>query len=390
MEFKEALKEILKIKGSSALEDESTLKLLEDYGAFEEYPVFKSIMDYIIAMKIGKMLQDTFYYFVEDKGQAWGQMKDQLLKGLPFDNIFIDLFLDAMENAFMEYACEKGVSERNFNSEVEEMLGQVWKDNKGCKYSFDQEKLINGSRVEGTYIVNPETKFIDSYAFQQNSKLERVIFPQELKKIGSYAFQTCPYLNKVEFHDGVSEIDKCAFGGCTSLSDVKLPNGLHQISEALFSMCINLLYVHIPKNVTSIGAHAFGDCHSLQYVVIPDNVTSIGDFAFRWCKSLYYVILPSKLSSVGEGVFDNCQKLRYIGIPEGTKSKYTKLMPQYANLFIEYNKNEQEVKKVVEKEILSSYHGKENVTHFVLNNGTECWLTQERNFEDEAYVNGAC
>ena len=62
MEFKEALKEILKIKGISALEDQSTLNLLEDYGAFDEYPVFRSIMETVIEMKAGEMLQNTFYY----------------------------------------------------------------------------------------------------------------------------------------------------------------------------------------------------------------------------------------------------------------------------------------------------------------------------------------
>ena len=390
MEFKEALKEILKIKGSSALEDESTLKFLEGYGAFEEYPVFKSIMNNIIAMKIGKMLQNTFYYSVEDKGQGWGQMKDQLSKGLPYDKIFLDLFLDAIEYAFMGYAYEKGASERNFNSEVEEMLGQVWTDNKRCKYSSDKEKLINGSEVEGAYIVNPETKYIDSYAFQQNSRIERITFPKKLDKIGSHAFQNCSYLNTVDFKDDVSEIFEFAFGGCASLKEVYLPNGLHMISDGLFSVCTNLLYVHIPQSVTHIGANAFSDCHSLQYVVIPDNVTSIGDYAFNWCKSLYYVVLPSKLRSVGEDVFNNCKKLRYIGIPEGTKSKYTNLMPRYAYLFIEYNKKELEDKEIVKKETLSSCHGKENVTHIVLNNGTECWLTQERSFEDEANANGAC
>ena len=390
MEFKEALKEILKIKGSSALEDEDTLNLLEDYGAFEEYPVFKSIMSNIIAMKIGKMLQNTFYYSVEDNGHAWGQMKDQLLKGLPCDKIFVNLFLDAIEYAFMGYAFEKGVSERNFNSEVEEMLGQVWTDNKGCKYSSDKKKLINGSEVEGAYIVNPETKYIDPYAFQQNSRIERITFSKKLDKIGSHSFQNCSYLNTVDFKDDVSEICECAFGGCASIKEVHLPNGLHMISDGLFSVCTNLLYVHFPQSVTHIGANAFSDCLSLQYVVIPDNVTSIGDFAFKWCKSLYYVVLPSKLTSVGEGVFENCKNLRYIGIPEGTKSKYTNLMPRYANLFIEYNKNELEEKEIVGKETLSSYHGKENVTHFVLNNGTECWLTQERSFEDEANANGAC
>ena len=366
MEFKEALKEILKIKGSSALEDESTLKLLEDYSAFEEYPVFNSIMSNIIVMKIGKMLQNTFYYSVEDNGHAWGQMKDQLLEGLPCDKIFVDLFLDAIEYAFTGYAYEKGASERNFNSEVEEMLGQVWTDNKGCKYSSDKEKLINGSEVEGAYIVNPETKYIDPYAFQQNSRIERITFPKKLDKIGSHAFQNCSFLNTVDFKDDVSEICECAFGGCASIKEVYLPNGLHKISDGLFSVCTNLLYVHFPQSLTHIGANAFSDCLSLQYIVIPDNVTSIGDFAFKWCKSLYYVVLPSKLSSIGDGVFDNCQKLRYIGIPEGTKSKYTNLMPRYANLFIEYNKNEIENQNIVKKESLGSYYGKESVMEDML------------------------
>ena len=267
MDFKEALKEILKIKGISALEDQSTLKQLEDYGAFDEYPVFRSITENIIATKIGEMLQNTFYYSVEDKGQAWTQMKNKLIEMLPYDEVFLNLFLEDMEYAFMGYAYEKGAYDRDINSDVEEMLGQVWTDDKGVKYSADKKKLINASEIAGTYIVNPETEYIDSYAFQQNSKIIRVILPKELKKIGSHAFQICPYLNKIEFQDGISEIDKCAFGGC-ALTDVNLPNGLHRISDALFSTCTNLLYVHIPKSVTSIGAHAFSDCHSLQYMVI--------------------------------------------------------------------------------------------------------------------------
>ena len=335
MEFKEALKEILKIRGVSALEDQSTIKLLEDYGAFNEYPLFRTIMENIIAMKVGEMLQNTFYYSVEDKGQAWTQMKSKLIERLPYDEVFLNLFLDDMENAFMGYAYEKGSYDRDINSDVEEMLGQVWTDDKGVKYSADKKRLIKASEIAGTYIVNPETEYIDSYAFQQNSKIEHVILPKKLKKIGSHAFQICPYLNTIEFQDGVSVIDECAFGGC-ALTEVYLPNGLHRISDALFSTCTDLLYVHIPKSVTSIGAHAFGDCHSLQYAVIPDDVVSIGDFAFSWCKSLYYIVLPSKLASVGENIFDNCKSLRYIGIPKGTKSKFTLLMPQYANLFIEY------------------------------------------------------
>lgn len=390
MEFKEALKEILKIKGISCLEDQSSLKLLEDYGAFDEYPVFHSIMENIIAMKVGKILQNTFYYSVEDKGQAWEQMKKQLLEGLPYDKVFMDIFFKDIEYAFMGYAYEKGSYDRDINTNVEEMLGQVWTDDKGVKYSADKKRLINASGIAGTYIVNPETEYIDSYAFQQNSKIERVRLPKELKKIGSHAFQLCPYLNKIEFQDGISEIDECAFSGC-ALTEVKLPNGLHRVSDALFSTCTNLLYVNISKSVTSIGAHAFSDCHSLQYMVIPDNVSTIGNLAFRWCKSLYYVVLPAKLTSVGDNIFDNCKSLRYIGIPKGTKSKFTLLMPQYANLFVEFEQTKSNEKmKIIKKETLSFYQGKTNVIHYVMDDGQEFYLSQSRNFDDEANAKGAC
>lgn len=389
MEFKEALKEILKIKGISAFEDQSTLKLLEGYGAFDKYPVFFSIMESIIANKAGEMLQNIFYYSVEDKGEAWNNTKQKLIDGLPYDEVFMNLFFDDLEYAFMGYAYEKGSYDRDINSDVEEMLGQVWTDKRGVKYSADKKRLINASEITGTYIVNPETEYIDSYAFQQNSKIERVILPKELRKIGSHAFQICPYLNKIEFQDGVSEIGECAFGGC-ALTEVNLPNGLHRISDALFSTCTDLLYVHIPKNVTSIGIHAFSDCHSLQYLVIPDNVASIGDHAFNWCKSLYYVVLPAKLTSVGDNIFDNCKSLRYIGIPKGTKSKFTLLMPQYANLFVEYELAQSNDKiKIIKRDTLNYYQGKTNVIHCVMADGREAWLSRERPFTEEFNNKGA-
>ena len=390
MEFKEALKEILKIKGVSCLEDQSTLKLLEGYGAFDKYPVFLSIMESIIANKAGEMLHNIFYYSVEDKGEAWNNTKQKLIDGLPYDEVFMNLFFDDLEYAFMGYAYEKGSYDRDINTNVEEMLGHIWTDDKGVKYSTDKINLINASEVDGIYVINPKTEYIDSYAFQQNSKIIRVILPKKLIKIGSHAFQNCSYLNRIEFQNEVHEIDECAFGGCASLREVKLPNGLNRISDALFSTCTDLLYVHIPKSVASIGAHAFSDCHSLQYIVIPDNVSTIGDLAFRWCKSLYYVVLPSKLASVGENIFDNCKSLRYIGIPKGTKSKFTLLMPRYANLFIEYELAQSNDKmKIIKRDTLNYYQGKTNVIHCVMADGREAWLSRERPFTEEFNNKGA-
>ena len=339
MDFKEALKEILKIKGISALEDQSTLNLLEDYGAFDEYPVFRSIMENVIEMKAGEMLQNTFYYSVEDKGEAWSQMKKKLIEGLPYDEVFMNLFFDDLECAFLIYAHEKDSSERDLNTEVEEMLGQVWTDQRGVKYSIDKKRLINASKVEGLYSVNSEIEYIDSYAFLQNSKIERIIIPKRLKKIGSQAFQNCSSLKKIVFQDDVFEIGEHAFCGNPSLTEVYLPNGLQQISDGLFSVCTNLLYVHIPKSVTNIGARAFGDCLSLQFLVIPDDVISIGEAAFDHCNSLRYIVLPEGITKVGSKLFDTCKSLESIYIPEGSLLKFSQLFPDYTHLFKEYNKD---------------------------------------------------
>ena len=283
MEFKEALKEILIIRGTSALKDETTLKFLNDYGAFDEHPAFRSLMETVISAKIGEMLQDTFYFFVKDKGQAWKQMKNKLVEMMPYDKVIMDAFLGDLEIAFIKYAYERGPYDRDINSDVNEMLGQVWTDEKGVKYSLDKKKLINGSEAEGNYDVNPETEKIDLYAFHNNKKIKGIAFPPKLKEIGCQAFQNCSDLSNVNFQGYINQIDEGAFGGCSSLKEIYLPGGLKKINAGLFSVCINLLYVHIPDTVIDIAANAFKDCLNLQYVIIPSNVTAIGDYAFNNC-----------------------------------------------------------------------------------------------------------
>ena len=393
MEFKEALKEILIIRGSSALKDETTLKLLDDYGAFDEHPAFRSLMKTVISAKIGEMLQDTFYFLVKDKGQAWEQMKNKLVEMMPYDKVIMDAFFGDLEIAFIRYAYERGSYDRDINSDVKEMLGQVWTDEKGVKYSLDKKKLINGSEAVGNYEVNPETENIDLYAFYNNKKIKGIAFPQKLKEIGNQAFQNCSNLSNAYFQGDINQIGEGAFGGCSSIKEIYLPGGLKKINAGLFSVCINLLYVHIPDTVIDIAVNAFKDCLNLQYVIIPSNVTAIGDYAFENCNSLYYVILPSKLESIGEGIFDNCKVLTYIGIPKGTRPKFESLMPQYASLFIEYDEyNDTKSDDIRRKtnDILDEFQGKTNVRHIISDNGSESWLTQEVSFADEAYAKRAC
>jgi len=46
--------------------------------------------------------------------------------------------------------------------------------------------------------------------------------------------------------------------------------------------------------------------------------------------------------------------------------------------------------KIIKKELLASFQGKENVWHIVLSNGMSSYLTQECSFADETFVKGAC
>jgi hypothetical protein len=66
-------------------------------------------------------------------------------------------------------------------------------------------------------------------------------------------------------------------------------------------------------------------------------------------------------------------------------------MPQYANLFVEFEQTKSNEKmKIIKNETLSFFQGKMNVIHCVMDNGQESYLSQSRNFDDEANAKGAC
>ena len=339
MEFRESLKNILLIKDVSALNNKSTITLLEDFGAFDDNYLFRQILESIIEMGIGVVLLNVFSKsIIDDKGATWDNLKESLLEGLPYDDFSMNLFFENLEYALLAYISNKGNVERDITIATKESLGQIWADNKGGKYSLDKKILYDASEAIGRYLVDSNNVEVYSCAFRQNNKITDIWFSKNLKTIGACAFQNCSKLSNVRFSSNdVETIGEHAFGGCFTLEEVYLPGKIQEVTEGLFHICTNLVFVHIPKSVKSIGRHAFKDCHCLQFVVVPDNVISIGDDAFCNCNSLSYVILPLGLNTVGERVFDNCKSLRNIYIPEGTITKFTCLLPNYSHFFREYS-----------------------------------------------------
>lgn len=71
-----------------------------------------------------------------------------------------------------------------------------------------------------------------------------------------------------------------AFENCISLASITIPYGVNYINYNTFYGCSALENVSIPDSVTSIGSYAFYDCPSLTSVTIPGSVTDIGECAF--------------------------------------------------------------------------------------------------------------
>ena len=230
----------------------------------------------------------------------------------------------------------------------------------------------------GEFVIKPGTRFIADYAFQNNTKLTKIVFPQGLLHIGLRSFSGCTGLTEITLPDsvisigksafyecsnlqrfhagiGVADIGLYAFYGCNRLTDLTLPVIGNQeypffayifgakdkddqgnwvpallknvtilrcekIPDYAFYGCRNLQSITYPDSVTSIGNYAFYNCKNLTGITIPDSVTSIGKWAFCNCTSLTSITIPDSVTSIGDFAFDGCTSLKSITIPDSVTS----------------------------------------------------------------------
>ncbi len=167
-------------------------------------------------------------------------------------------------------------------------------------------------------VIFPEDMLsIDGYAFDGIKALKNVYFPTSLKSIGSYAFNECDGLIEVEIPESVTSIGSFAFAKCDNLETVKLPDGLERIENWTFDICPKLTTVNFPSALKTIGRNAFYDCDSLTEIHIPTGVTSIETCAFAECSNLSILSLPTGIITLTNSVFYNCDALVSVNIPTG-------------------------------------------------------------------------
>lgn len=80
----------------------------------------------------------------------------------------------------------------------------------------------------------------------------------------------------------VTTIDSYAFQDCTKLALTSLPSAVTTIESKAFWGCINLALTSLPSTVTRIGGYAFAHCNKIPYLDFSDftSIPIIGNMSF--------------------------------------------------------------------------------------------------------------
>jgi|GEM_PF-4223190 len=134
---------------------------------------------------------------------------------------------------------------------------------------------------------------IGEKAFENNTAVRSVSFPETVRSIGDFAFYGCSKITAISIPDSVTDIGDHSFAGCSSAA------------------CLNL-----GAGVRNIGGWAFSQT-GLAEADIPDNVVNIGENAFNGCAGLVSVNIGAGARSIGRGAFGNCARLGKITVSAG-------------------------------------------------------------------------
>ena len=228
---------------------------------------------------------------------------------------------------------------------------------------------LNGAIIElsGTVTIPDYVTKIKSRAFQNCSKITKVVIPKNVTSIGDSAFSGCSGLKAITIPDKVTSIGDSAFSGCSGLKAITIPDKVTSIGDSAFSGCTGLASITIPNNVVTIGKASFYGCTSLRKLIMADgnttlkfvsidkllygcpletlylgrnlsyygdspfsnkaslvsvefgnSVESINGNAFKNCTGLASITICGSVTSIGERAFYNCSSLKHVIIEDGT------------------------------------------------------------------------
>ena len=195
--------------------------------------------------------------------------------------------------------------------------------------SSNKPLYINGTKVEGDFVIPSNVTSIGSSAFYTCTGLTSITIPSSVTSIGSSAFRNCTGLTSITIPSSVKGIGSYAFYGCSGLTSVTFAEGsqLPSIGNSAFSGCTSLTSITIPSSVTTIGSSSFSRCGGLSSITIGNHVIRIEDHAFSDCSELTSITIPSSVTSIYTGAFLDCANLTLI-IFQGTKAEWKAITKQ--------------------------------------------------------------
>ncbi len=129
-------------------------------------------------------------------------------------------------------------------------------------------------------------------AFSYCSKLENVHITETISEMGVGVFEGCTSLDSVRFRDGaLTDIPAQSFYGCSKLQTVIFDNEITSIGKLAFANCPMLTKLEIPDSVTYIADDAFTGCDDLVIYCTYDS------YALQYAieNNIDYVITDAEL-----------------------------------------------------------------------------------------------
>lgn len=157
---------------------------------------------------------------------------------------------------------------------VSETLGSTTVTNYPHKYASGGDYVITMTVNNGTIKFSGSSgssgfsiygsRATNSENYINRSRIERIIFGDDVTTVGDSACYECVGLKSVTFLNKDTNIGQYAFNGCYTLESINIPDDITSIIQNVFFVCSALTQLTIPEDITSIGVNAFSGCRAMS------------------------------------------------------------------------------------------------------------------------------